>query len=156
MPMTIRGKFRGFDVAIRLTKREAKIFRRACSVGFLVLLGRLGPVELAWEVDCGRHGLVCIIIRRGRSTASITLDLAPAGLRLDENAARDVRMILFRASCKAPNPAAKGRIRRRVMTPTYVYARVPVACAEATARALLAVAPSRSRTRRALSAGQGE
>jgi hypothetical protein len=140
MPMTIRGKFRGFDVALRLTKREAVIFERARSQGFLVVLGRLGMVEHAWEIDCGLRRRPCVILRKGRSTASLTFDLATMrDLELDDEGQREVRLLLFRASCKAPNPAAKGRMRRRIISRRYVYGRVPLICAEATARALLKI-----------------
>lgn len=139
--MTINGQLRGCRVAIRLTAQELKPFRRAKRCGFLVVLGRLGMSEHAWEAYCGLRFLPCVILRKGRRTASITLDLGSAGLKLDDAAQRAIRVLLFKASCLAPNPAAKGRIRRRVITPTYVYARVPLACAEETASALFRAVP---------------
>lgn len=139
--MTIDGLFRGSRVAIRLTAQEYKLFRRAKRRGFLVRCGRPGSLDYAWEAYCGLRFLPCVILRMGRRTANLTLDLASAGLRLDEAAQRVIRVLLFKASCLAPNPASKGRMRRRIITPTHVYARVPLACAEETAIAVFHAAP---------------
>jgi hypothetical protein len=146
--MSVRGYFRGYPVAIALTGRERRVFKRAEAQGWLDGGHRIGMVDHAWEVHCGNEGRPCLTVRKGRSTASLTLDLAPAGLELDADAQRGIRRILFKASCKAPSPAAKGRIRRRVLTPAYVYARVPLGWEEATAEALLGALPSRGRRRR--------
>lgn len=149
----MKGLFRGHPVAIRLTGRELRMFDRAEAQGWYDGGHRAGMGDHAWEIRCGNLGLPCLIVRRGRSTASMMFDLAPAGLELDEEAMRAIRMILFRASCKAPSPAAKGRIRRRVMTPTYVYARVPLGWKDTVAEALLEAVPRPSGKRRLASAG---
>lgn len=139
--MSVRGLFRGHPAGVRLTGRERRMFRRAEAQGWYDAGHRIGMVDHAWEIQCGNVGLPCLIVRRGRSTASLTLDLAPAGLELDADARRAIRMLLFRVSCKAPNPAAKGRIRRCIVAPTYVYARVSVGWEEAVAEALLKLSP---------------
>lgn len=142
--MTVPGRFRGHKVRIRLTDREKRVFGRAVRRGWLDGGHRLGMVDHAWEVDCRNEGRPCVIVRRGRSTASVTVDLAPAGLQFDEGTARAILRLLFRLSCKAPSPAAKGRIRRQVMTPTYLYARVPSGWEQVAAKALLKVCPSKT------------
>lgn len=141
--MIVSGKLRGFPLAVRLTNRERRVFQRAVAAGFLST-GRVGRVDIAWEVACGEQRHPCITIRRGRSTSSVTVDLLPACIQLDDDSKRQVRMVFFRASRRAPNPAARGRLQRTILTPNFAYARVPVALAKATAGALLRVLRAQS------------
>jgi len=137
--MIVRGQLRGYPCAVGLTWREAQVFRQAKRSGCLVTSTRIGMVEHAWEIACTAEQKPHLVLHSGRRTVSIVLDLSVARLHLDEIGVRELKRVFFRAGCRAPNPAARGRLRRVIVTPAYAYARVPLHVAADVAVVLLRI-----------------
>ncbi len=152
--MIVRGRLNGCPYAVRLTWREGQIFCNAQRSGVLTIGTRIAMLDFAWRADREVKKRPHLVVYVGRRTASVVLDLGRTRHQLDETGVQAVKIVLLRAGGKAANPAARGRLRRTLVTPRLVYARVPLRIAEPVAEALRQIVrahtePTRRRSRAA-------